>query len=81
MSWISLAVVLLAGIAPASPTHPSVVRQRVDLIELNHFVDEDGREVFRQVIFYDWSKSHRRYHERAWRLVKHPSQIPQRLGR
>lgn len=78
MSWISLAAVLLAGIAPATPIQPSTIRQRVDLIELNHFVDEDGREVFRQVIFYDWSKSHRRYHVRAWRLVKHHSQIPQR---
>lgn len=69
---------LLAGIAPASPTTSTTVRQRVDLIELNHFVDEDGREVFRQVIFYDWSKTHRRFHVRAWRLIKRENQLPQR---
>jgi hypothetical protein len=48
------------------------------MIEFNHFVDEDGREVFRQVIFYDWSKTHRRFHVRAWRLIKQESQVPQR---
>lgn len=69
---------LLAGMAPASPTTSTTVRQRVDLIELNHFVDEDGREVFRQAIFYDWSKTHRRFHVRAWRLIKQENQLPQR---
>ena len=69
---------LLVAIAPGSPSSVSTVRQRVDMIELNHFVDEDGREVFRQVIFYEWSKQHKRYHVRAWRLVKKPSQLPQR---
>ncbi len=74
----SIVAMLLTGIAPASPAGVTTVRQRVDLIELNHFVDEDGREVFRQVIFYDWSKTHRRFHVRAWRLIKEESQIPQR---
>ncbi len=78
-SWMTFASLLLIGIAPATENEEApVVSQRVDLIELNHFVDEDGREVFRQVIFYDWSKTHRRFHVRAWRLVKHESQIPQR---
>lgn len=51
---------------------------RVDLIELNHFIDEEGREVFQQVIFYDWSASRHRFHVRAWRLVKSPRHLPQR---
>jgi len=55
-----------------------VASQHVDLIELNHFVDADGREVFRQVLFYDWSPTHRRFIVRAWRLVKTDSQIPRR---
>lgn len=72
-------LLLLAAITPGSPAAATAtVRQRVDLIELNHFVDEEGREVFRQVIFYDWSKSQRRFHVRAWRLVKKESQLPQR---
>ena len=65
--------------SPGDSEIPSdAVRQDVDLIELNHFVDEEGREVFRQLIFYDWSKTSHRFHVRAWRLVKHESQLPQR---
>jgi hypothetical protein len=62
------------GIAPQE----DVARESVDLIELNHFYDEHGRLVFDQVIFYDWSSSESRYNVRAWRLVKNPSQLPQR---
>jgi hypothetical protein len=76
---LQLASVVLMGVAPGTDQHPSAaVKQRVDLIELNHFVDEEGREVFRQVIFYDWSAAHRRFHVRAWRLIKQESQLPQR---
>jgi hypothetical protein len=62
------------GIAPQE----DVARESVDLIELNHFYDEHGRLVFDQVIFFDWSASESRYNVRAWRLVKNPSQLPQR---
>ncbi|MEM9826716.1 MAG: hypothetical protein AAF958_09015 [Planctomycetota bacterium] len=57
------------------------VRRQVDLVELNHFMDDDGREVFRQVIFYDWSHAAKRYHVRAWRLIKKDSQQPCRHWR
>ena len=65
---------LTLGIAPKD----DVVRESVDLIELNHFYDEHGRLVFDQVIFYDWSAGEARYNVRAWRLVKNPAQLPQR---
>ncbi len=55
---------------------PDVARDEVDLIEINHFHDEQGRLVFDQVIFYDWSPMHSRYLVRAWRLLKTKSQIP-----
>src|SRR4051812_20686862 len=54
-----------------------VIREYVDLIELNHFYDEHGKLVFDQVIFYDWSWIENRYNVRAWRLVKNPNQLPQ----
>ncbi|TWU54410.1 hypothetical protein Poly51_31290 [Rubripirellula tenax] len=78
-SWLSMASLLLISLAPGgdSSGHASL-RQEVDLIELNHFVDDEGREVFRQLVFYDWSKSHRRFHVRAWRLIKHENQLPSR---
>lgn len=74
----TLAGILLLSVAPDSGGVPPVARQRVDMIELNHFIDDQGREVFRQVIFYDWSKQKKQFHVRAWRLVKKPSQLPQR---
>ena len=80
MSYLSLiASLLLVGVSSATDQDTgAITRQRVDLIELNHFVDDEGREVFRQVIFYDWSREHHRFHVRAWRLIKNESQLPVR---
>jgi hypothetical protein len=55
-----------------------VVGDQVDLIEVNHFFDEQGRHIFDQTIFYDWCPVQCRYNVRAWRLLKHPSQRPYR---
>lgn len=78
-SFLSLAAWILIGVAPGAPEGASnMIRQRVDMIELNHFVDEEAREVFQQVIFYDWSPTNHRFHVRAWRLIKSPSQMPER---
>jgi hypothetical protein len=68
------AIVVALGISPQE----DVARERVDLMEVNHFYDEQGRLVFDQVIFYDWSPEHGRHMVRAWRLVKNPAQLPQR---
>lgn len=61
-------------ILPLSP----IAHDQCDLVELNHFFDEQARPVFDQVIFYDWHGDESRYHVVAWRLVAKPSQIPQR---
>lgn len=55
-----------------------VATERVDLIEVNHFYDEQGRLVFDQLLFYDWSHNDGRYQLRAWRMVKNNSQLPHR---
>ena len=68
------ALVVVLGINPVE----DVARERVDLMEVNHFYDEQGRLVFDQVIFYDWSPEHSRYMVRAWRLEKNPTQLPER---
>lgn len=60
------------GLSPAS----EVPEEKVDLIEINHFHDDQGRPVFDQIIFYDWSASVGRYQVRDWRLLKSPNQIP-----
>lgn len=63
-----------------TPTE-DVAFDEVDLIELNHFHDEQGRLVFDQLIFYDWSVADSRYQVRAWRMLKTPAQIPRRNWR
>ncbi len=55
----------------------SKVHESVDLIELNHFHDEQGRPVYDQVIFYEWSASQAKYHVRAWCLIE-PKEIVSR---
>ena len=68
------AIVVAFGLNPTE----DVARERVDLMEVNHFYDEQGRLVFDQIIFYDWSPEHSRYMVRAWRMVKNPAQLPER---
>jgi hypothetical protein len=56
----------------------SVVKDEVDLVEVNHYHDARGEHVFDQLIFYDWSNQKRRFQVRAWRLIKTESQLPRR---
>ena len=55
-----------------------VASDQVDLIEINHFHNEQGQHVFDQIIFYDWSPEHSRYQVRAFRMLKSPAQLPRR---
>lgn len=51
--------------------------QKVDLVELNHRYDDQGRHCYDQVIFYEWSPDYRRYHVVAWCMVDNGlSQLP-----
>jgi hypothetical protein len=67
-------LVAVCGISPQE----DVSRDRVDLVEVNHFYDDAGRHVFDQVIFYDWSPLDCRHVVRAWRMVKNSAQLPKR---
>ncbi|QDV70068.1 hypothetical protein Poly24_37870 [Rosistilla carotiformis] len=73
-----MALLLLFGVVAAAIPDTQSADEQVDLIELNHFFDEQGRHVFDQVIFYQWSRTHNRFHVKAWRLVKDPEQLPQK---
>jgi hypothetical protein len=75
MGCLSAHAALLLAAVNFTP-HDVVARDDVDLIEVNHYYDEAGKHVFDQLIFYDWSREESRYHVRAWRLIKHPSQFP-----
>lgn len=51
--------------------------EHIDLVELNHFHDCLGRNVYDQVIFYEWSPEHSRYHVRSWAICE-GDKIPRR---
>lgn len=69
--WAGLVLAIL-------PQEAAVCRESVDLAEVNHYYDEQGRLVFDQVIFWDWDHDCCRHQVVAWRLVKHPSLMPYR---
>jgi len=52
MRTLALSLLLLVD---AGYREMMVVADRVDVIELNHFYDNNGRLVFDQVIFWDWA--------------------------
>lgn len=72
----ALLTTLLFTAMTAGNSNPLVARQRVDLIELNHFMDDNGRHVFDQIVFYEWVESRNKFRVIAWRMVKRPSQLP-----
>lgn len=53
-----------------------VVVDSVDMIEVNHFHDDEGGHVFDQLIFRDWDAQANRFQVRAWRLLKFTGQWP-----
>ncbi|MEM6470341.1 MAG: hypothetical protein AAF802_12365 [Planctomycetota bacterium] len=80
MTQLTLLILLPFLCTPAGfgghQRNPSTATAWVDLVEYNHFLDDNGREVFRQVVFFDWSPERHQFEVRAWRLIKHPSQVP-----
>lgn len=65
-------------ISAVSVSQSTVIKDTVDLVEINHYHDARGEHVFDQLIFYDWSNQNRRFQVRAWRLIKSESQLPRR---
>lgn len=75
MANLTLTMALLCSALGTNPARHVTVDQ-VEVIEYNHFYDEQGRHVFDQLIFYDWSPRENRYQIRDWRLIKTVSQSP-----
>ena len=63
-------IVPLLFVAAGNLNRHASVYETVDLIELNHFHDEQGRRVYDQVIFYGWSETQNRFLVRAWCLIE-----------
>jgi len=77
MSGVTFSVAAIWMLLGASP-QATVVQDQFDLIEVNHYYDSQGRLVFDQVIFYEWSHSDDRFQVAAWRLMKSSGQFPQK---
>jgi hypothetical protein len=55
---------------------PLVVCDTVDVIELNHLYDGEGREILHQWVFWEWDKHSADYRVVDWRLVKNEREGP-----
>jgi hypothetical protein len=73
-----VSAVFLVSMSIVSISNSSVIKDVVDLVEVNHYHDARGDHVFDQLIFYDWSSQKHRFQVRAWRLIKSESQLPRR---
>jgi len=62
----------IVGLNPVGDT----AKDSVDLFEVNHYYDESGRFIFKQLIFYDWCPKQCRFNVRAWRLIRSTGQLP-----
>ena len=74
MANLYLRVVLTTWVATCWADSPlrdfSKVEDRVDLLELNHKFDNQGRHVFSQVIAWERLPANGQYHVRAWKLIE-----------
>ena len=77
MGGVSLSLSLAMSTACLQPFE-AVAHDQVDLIEINHYHDPNGKLVLDQVIFYEWCAAESRFQVRDWRLLKSRRQIPRR---
>jgi hypothetical protein len=68
----------LCVFALSSSKGTNTAEEYVDLIELNHFYDHQGRHVYDQVIFYEHSPETGRFQVRAWCLIEDRDNLSRR---
>lgn len=56
--------------------YSDVRTDRVDVIEINHLYDDEGKHVLDQWIAWDWCPSERAYRVVDWRILQTPHQRP-----
>lgn len=58
----------------------NVESEKFDIIELNHYYDENGIKLLDQIIFYRWSEQRQDYLCEGWRLFKKGNNLNFRDG-
>jgi len=76
VSNIVLWIVLLCG--ASVPKGHRIIEEQVDMIELNHFFDPQGRHVYDQVIFYHVAPETGKFRVRAWCLIEDRESLSRR---
>lgn len=65
--------VLLIGFCDPDDT---VLRDRVDVIEINCYYDHDSNQVFQQLIYWEWVSEEHAHRVCAWRMAKNRHYLP-----
>ncbi len=78
MGYSSASLFVLAFLF-SNPPEP-ILRERVDVVELNHFYDDNGKLRLDQIIFYQWSPITGRLAVRDFKPMTDPSLLPLRNG-
>ena len=71
-----IVLLLLASLGLEPDCKP--LRERVDLIELNHCFDHKGKLQFVQIIYWDWSPDYGRHHVITYVMMNANIQPPHR---
>jgi hypothetical protein len=61
----TILALLLCGAVP----HEEAIVDEVDLLEVNHMFDEQGKKIYSQVIFYEWNSTKSRHDVVGWRIL------------
>lgn len=72
------AAFLVAVLSMGADSDRIALTESVDVVELNHFFDDDGKPVLDQLIFYRWNG--RRHELIDWRNAKTRECLPVRHG-
>ncbi len=72
------AAVLVAVLSMGADNDRIILTESVDVVEVNHFYDLDGKLVLDQLLFYRWNVNHHQLID--WRLIKSPECLPVRHG-
>jgi hypothetical protein len=68
------AAFLVAVLSMGSHHDRIVLEESVDVVEVNHMFDDDGKPVLDQLLFYRWNRD--RHELIDWRSVKSPECLP-----
>lgn len=67
--------VMLAVALSAKINLDNTIVDRFDMVEVNHFYNEWGFEVWSQVVFWDWHDLHKTFHVQHWIMMRDAYEI------